>query len=129
MVAKDIPANRSFILAGKKEFDSIRSILLKNNMQHEILGRIDPHNRVDTDALGSIKQLPALITKHHATEIIFGIDSFSAKEMIGLIQQLPAGLSFRIHFAGTFSIVGSKHKGSSGDCVAIDKLPNYSIRN
>jgi len=127
--AKDIPANRSFILAGKKEFDSIRSILLKNSMQHEILGRIDPHNRIDTDALGSIKKLPALIAKHHATEIIFGIDSFSAKEMISLIQQLPAGMSFRIHFAGTFSIVGSKHKGSAGDCVAIDKLPNYSIRN
>jgi len=114
-----IHGERCFIIADKKEFNFIRSILQKNNIQQEIIGRISPHHSMEEDAIGNLQQLPVLVAKQNAKEIIFCVNEFSAKEMITLMQQLPTGISFRFHFAGTFSIVGSKHKESSGNYIAI----------
>ncbi|MEP7107770.1 MAG: glycosyltransferase family 2 protein [Ferruginibacter sp.] len=111
---------RCFIIADKKEFVFITSILQKNNKHHGIVGRINPHQSIGKEDAGNIQQLSLLIDRQHVKEIILCTNGFSAKEMIALIQELPPGLNFRFHFAGTLSIVGSNRKESAGEYIAID---------
>ena len=113
-----IHVKRCFIIADKKEFDFIISILQKSDTRQEIIGRINPHHSMEEDTVGNLQQLHVLVVRKNAKEIIFCVNGFSAKEIIALIQQLPTGVSFKFHFAGTLSIVGSKRKESSGDCIA-----------
>ncbi|MEO5888622.1 MAG: glycosyltransferase family 2 protein [Ferruginibacter sp.] len=112
---------RCLIIAGETEFDFIRSVLQENNRQQEIIGRINPGSAVTGDAMGSLQQLSGLVVKENATEIIFCTDDFSTKEAISIIQQLKEEIFFRFHFAGTFSIVGSKYEKSAGDFIAISR--------
>lgn len=109
---------RCFIVANKRVFDFIESILNKNNLAKNIVGRINPSNIREEDAVGDLQQLSFLITGKNVNEIIFCINGYSAIEAINLMEQLSSGISFRFHFEGAVSIVGSSHKSSSGDCTA-----------
>lgn len=110
--------NRCFIIADKKEFNFIISILQRNKMRQEIIGRINPLLTIEEGAAGNLKQLPILVANQNVNEIIFCINGFSVKETITLIQRLPSNINFRFHFADSFSIVGSNRKEASGNSIA-----------
>lgn len=55
------------------------------------------------------------ITKQPADEIIFCEKGISFKKIIGWMQTLPATTSYKIHAAGSSSIVGSNLKNTHGD--------------
>ena len=114
---KESPVVKCLIVAGRDDFDLIKSILQKNNLPLKIVGRINPGDSINDQAAGTLPQLRDLVDKQNVKEIIYNIKELSAKEMITLIQQLPASLSSRFHFAGTCSIVGSRLKESAGDCI------------
>ncbi len=113
---KSAAKERCFIIADEKEFSIIQSILQKNNIELDVIGRTDSIN--STDIVGNISQLPTLINHQGVKELIFSINTVSSKETIALMELLPAGLHFRFHFAETNSIVGSNNKASSGNCIA-----------
>jgi GT2 family glycosyltransferase len=115
---KTAPKERCFIISDKKEFNFIQSILQKNKIELDVIGRVDPGISTSDDVVGNVSILPSLISREHVKELIFAMNSMSAKETISIIERLPAGLHFRFHFAGTHSIVGSNNKESSGNCVA-----------
>ena len=114
---KESPVEQCLIVAGREDFDLIKSILQKNNLPIKIVGRINTVDSLNEQSAGNLQQLPSLIDKQNVKEIIYSIKELSAKEMIMLIQQLPANISSRFHFAGTYSIVGSRLKESAGDCI------------
>ena len=115
---ESILEERCFIIADKKVFDSITSILKKNSLQQTIIGRINPLNTMEGHAVGNLDQLPFLLERQNVNSLIVCINGYSAKEVIQLMQQLPAGIIYRLHFMGTVSIVGSRDEASSGDCIA-----------
>ncbi|MCW3089245.1 MAG: glycosyltransferase [Ferruginibacter sp.] len=100
----------SLIVADKKEFDFIESVLQNYKGGPKIIGRVSPNYLVEEEAIGNLHQLTLLLRKHAIKEIIFGMDGITAKETIGLLQGLPGDIHSRFHFAGTFSIVGSDQK-------------------
>lgn len=110
---------KCFIIADKTDFNFIVSILQKNNTHPEGFARINPQHSVEVGAIGNLQQLPQLVVRKNVKEIIFCINGLAAKDMISVMQQLPAGISFWFHFEDSFSIVGSNRKDASGDCIAI----------
>ncbi len=110
---------RCYILADDKEYNFIVSLLQKNNIEPEFIGRINPNDLKKEKLPANYQQLSFLVTQPNAQEIICCINGFTAKQIISLIQQLPTGMRFRFHFAGSLSIVGSSSKESTGDCIAI----------
>ncbi|MEJ7586052.1 MAG: glycosyltransferase family 2 protein [Ferruginibacter sp.] len=106
-----------FIIAEKGEYDRVKSILEKSNRQQQIIGRINPHQSKEEDSMGNITQLAMLVARHKAKEIICCVNGFAAKEMIAILQDIPTGMVFKIHFAGTVSIVGSSNEKTSGDYI------------
>ncbi|MEO7769352.1 MAG: glycosyltransferase family 2 protein, partial [Ferruginibacter sp.] len=117
---EDFKETDCFVVAGKAQFDFISSVFQKNKTEQKIIGRINPGFSVEKDAIGNLQQLALLAGKQNIKEIIFGVDGFPAKEMITLMQELPKGMHFKFHFAGTFSIVGSNQRELQGDYMSID---------
>jgi GT2 family glycosyltransferase len=115
---KNMQKERCFIVSDKKDFASIHTILQKNNIGPIVIGRIEPTNLSNQDALGNLAELPVLIKREGVKELIFSINAISAKETITLIQLLPPDLQFRFHFTQTRAIIGSNNKESSGNYIA-----------
>ena len=100
-------AYNTIIVSNEKDISFITGSKQKSGMTERILGRVN-NNTTDTDnVMGSIQQLPALVKKYKAKEIIFCEDGLSFKEMISTIQQIPAGVRYKFHASGSGSIVGS----------------------
>ena len=57
------------------------------------------------------------ITTHNPDEIIFCEGELSYRKIIQIMQQLPSNISFRIHAAGSGSIVSSDSKNTSGNVL------------
>ena len=72
-------------------------------------------------SLGNIEQLPNLVIKYPVKEIIFCENGLSYKEIINLLQNLPARMRNKFHASGSSSIVGSDSRKESGDYVSISK--------
>jgi hypothetical protein len=107
---------KCLIVAGTKDENFIRSILQKNNVQQAVIGSIDPNQFMPTNI---VTHLSMEVNKTRPKEIIFCIHEFAAKDMIQLLEQLADGIDFKIHFAGTLSIVGSRNKESAGNCFTV----------
>lgn len=108
-------SNKCIIIADKNEFDFIKAILEKNNLQQNIAGRISPNRCLEEGAIGNLDSLPGLVINKKVEEVIFCINSFTAKETISMIQQLTAGINARFHFKGSVGIVESKLQASHSD--------------
>ena len=105
---------KCLIVGDKKDVDSIKSILQKNNLDQAVIGSINPNQSLQAD---TVKHLSMQVNKDQPKELIFCVNEFAAKDMIQLLEQLPAGINYKIHFAGTHSIVGSMNKETTGDYI------------
>jgi hypothetical protein len=111
--------NEKCLLIGEtKDFKFVESILQKNNIKWIVDDLVNPHAMATDKAVVNMDVIHSTITRQHIKAIVFCINDFSAKEVIGLMELFPAGLDFRFHFAGTFSIIGSNQKDFSGDCFS-----------
>ncbi|HMI77248.1 MAG TPA: glycosyltransferase [Ferruginibacter sp.] len=112
---------QTIVVSGKKDFTAIIKLMQKAGMPERVLGRVNNYTNETEEALGNIEQLPGLIKKYPVKEIIFCENGLSFKEIINIIQTLPAGVRNKFHASGSSSIVGSDSKDMSGDYVAVNK--------
>lgn len=110
---------QTILVASETDFAEVTEILNSAGMPERILGRV---SNVVTDkspsAMGDIQQLENLVTMYPVKEIVFCEDGLSFKEIINIIQHLPAGMRNKFHASGSSSIVGSDDKDDSGKYVA-----------
>ncbi len=113
--------HQTIVVSDEKDFIVIKDLMQKAGMKERVLGRINNKAGGAGAALGSIMQLPNMVKKYLVKEIIFCENGFSFKEIISIIQELPAGVRNKFHASGSSSIVGSDSKDLSGDYVTIEK--------
>ncbi len=111
---------QTIIVSNEKDFITINKLMINVGMQERVLGRVGPVEKEETThLLGSIEQLPGLIQKYRIREVIFCENGLRLKEIIALINKLPAATRNKFHASGSRSIVGSDSKNVSGDYVAV----------
>ena len=115
---KSTSSGAGLIVATEKEYDFIYGLLKKNNLQHQFPGRVNIIHTPGESALVNSLILQQLVEKNQSQEIIFSASGLSVKEIIYFIQHLRGGINYSFHFEGTLSIVGSRQKDSSGECIA-----------
>jgi len=118
---KSLHIRNCFVVGGNKEFDFVKSILQNNDKGLEVVGRVEPHASIGENSLANPEKLTMLIKEHKVRELIFCVNGLLSKDIIRLVQRLPAGIGCWYHFEGSYSIVGSRDKDSAGDYVAIDR--------
>lgn len=113
---------QTIVVSNEKDFIAINKLMMNVGMQERVLGRIGRGVKEETTGtLGGIEQLPGLIQKYRIREVIFCENGLRLKEIINLIDKLPAGTRNKFHASGSRSIVGSDSKNVSGDYVAAAK--------
>lgn len=124
---RDKAAHTTTLIAGTpEEYEQVKQLLEEAGLQQRVLGRLAVNDN-DDKALGNWKNLRALADTIPFREIIFcrGVLSFS--DILQSLQQLPQGLVAKIHTTGSYSIVGSDSKDSSGE--AVSKENGFKLSN
>ncbi len=116
----NVPAVATFIVAAENEYSAIFSLLKKANLNWFIVGRIEPGKINNSNALGSLKDLPELANRFAIKKIVFCIGALSLKEITNVLQNTNFRVSYLFHTAGSTSIVGSNDKNTTGDCIAVE---------
>jgi hypothetical protein len=93
-------------------------------LQERILGFISVIEN-ETGAIAYLKSSDLLRSPVNFKEVIFCEGSLSFKEIIQLVQTLPANKSIKFHASKSRSIVGSDSKNASGE--ALSKENGYKI--
>ncbi len=101
---------RILIVANEKDFTFVEDVLLNGPQRTRILGMVNNDLTPAAKTLGTIEQLPVLVKKYKADELIFCENGLSFKDIISAIQQMPPGIQSKIHASGSDSIVGGKSK-------------------
>ena len=109
---------QTIVVAAENDFFTISAMLQNAGMTERILGRVSNDSTGTKPVLGNIKQLPALVKKYQVKEIIFCENGLSFKEIISSINALPGTIKNKFHASGSYSIVGSDSKNTSGDFIA-----------
>ncbi len=107
------------IIAGsEKEYADVLVLLKEAALHKRVLGRLAVQEN-DTTALGYWKNMPQLSATLPFREIIYCQGSLSFKDIItGISNRVPRNMKTKIHAAGTYSIVGSDSKDTSGEAVS-----------
>ena len=109
--------HNTLVGAGEKDYLYIKDMIQRSGRKLKIVGRVKKDATVAGEAMGNMEQLPGLIEKYQAKEIIFCGGELEFKEMISTIRQLPRGLNYKFHAEGSSSIVGSNNKDRNGDII------------
>jgi GT2 family glycosyltransferase len=109
---------QTVVVAAEKDFFVIDDLLLKAGMTGRVLGRVGEGVPEKVPILGTMDQLPDLVTKYQIKEIIFCENGLSFKAIIACIRALPGTIRNKFHASGSSSIVGSDSKNSSGVFIA-----------
>ncbi len=115
--AKKMPPgfNKCLIIGDNKNVDNINSILQKNIFIQTVTESINPKQSLLAE---TVEHLYTKVNKVQPKELIFCVNDLIAKDMIQLMEQLPAGIDYKFHFTGTHSIVGSMNKETTGNYIA-----------
>lgn len=118
--AKESIDNRKILIAGtQQDFIAIKNILSKYGTQSKLIGRLTLNNDNNENALMPLEQWLHNRNLLSADEIIFCIG-----EKLGMQQVIPLlikqkGLSYKFHFAGSNSIIGSDDSNYAGEVVSL----------
>lgn len=115
-----VPAFATLIVAAENEYPAVINLLKDAGLNWFVIGRVEPNKTDNIDALGSLKELPELISRFAVKKIIFCIGELPVKEIIKVIQNINLPVSFLFHTVGSVSIVGSNNKNTVGVCIAVD---------
>ena len=118
-------SKKTIVAADEKNYLTVTRILQNAEMSDRVLGRVSTEKAQSANSLGTIQQLPELIKKYSVKEVIFCENGLSFSTIITLIQELPNGVRYKFHAAGSTSIVGSDSQHSSGNYLGGGK--KYSI--
>lgn len=108
----------ALVVSDEKSFGLIKSLLINNNTQCEILGRIGSDAsqfQYNTDLIGSLDQLDSLIGIYHPDEIIFNLDDFSADYLFNALKKHGDSLKIYGYSKNALGIVGSHLSTQPGE--------------
>ena len=121
----------TLIIASAGEYEQAVQLMEAAGMEEKILGRVAVAEN-DPTAIGYWSKLDMLSQAVPFKEAVFCEGTLSFKNIIDLIERSAGKIKFKIHAAGSQSIVGSDSKDSSGEALSgenIVKLTNpYNLR-
>lgn len=110
----------TYVIAGSAtEYQEVMQLLDEAGIRQQVLGRVAVEE-TDTAAIGHVNQLQAISGLLPFREVIFCQGTLSFAAIIEAIRQLPAGITAKIHAAGSKSVIGSESKDSSGESVSVE---------
>ena len=123
--------NRILIIADAQEAGRIRSLIGLFGMDPRFAGSVTPRvENKHTDSLGTMQQLPELITYYHVDEIIFSADDISVEEIIyHMVRLADYKVQFKIAPPRSMSVIGSSSRHRSGDLYFQEANPMTSPGN
>lgn len=116
-LAAVVKKQQTIVVGTEEEYHKLVDWLAKAGCGLQITGRVSV-DRQRENAIGLVEDLPVLIRKGGAKQVIFCSGRMTYKAIIDAVQKLPANVSVRFHARGTDSIVGSDSKNRSGVFVA-----------
>ncbi len=120
-VAPDDTRKQRVLLVSNEEGEqAVRHLWQQAHIEKQIIGRIEPTASVSPQALGALSELPQLAGVFQATEIIFVQGVLSFQSIISAMQACGVGYEYKLHSAGTDSIIGSNSKNTAGDLYTTD---------
>ncbi|MEO6639246.1 MAG: hypothetical protein ABIN25_13290, partial [Ginsengibacter sp.] len=123
-----IERNELVIAGTEPEFDKVYSLLENAALHQRILGRIEPGGNGEKKSLGNIKDLNMVVRHYPVKEVILCRDNtFSYKEIIEAITELPRHVRIRIYTDCTNTIIGSENSNAAGNFLSGDS--RYLLEN
>jgi hypothetical protein len=107
----------TLIAGSAAEYDQVTALLRDAGLHQRILGRASVEGG-DSHAIGSWRQLSSLSISLTFREVIYCEGTLSFSDIITGLQQMPKGITAKIHAYGSGSIVGSDSKDTSGEAVS-----------
>lgn len=121
----------TLIVASANEYEEAIQLMKAAGMEEKVLGRVAVAEN-DSTAIGHWSRLGMLSQTIPFQEVIFCEGTLSFKNIIKSIEKSAGKVKFKIHGAGSQSIVGSDSKDSSGQALSKEnglKLANpYNLR-
>lgn len=108
---------QTLIVGSQQEFDKAKQLLYEAGLREKILGRVAV-NENDSQGIGYWKNLRMLSPSVPFGGVIFCEGTLSYKDIIEVMQQLPANCKIKFFTSRSNSIVGSDSKDHSGEAVS-----------
>jgi len=108
---------KNVLIAGsEKESKRVLQLLQSSGVRAELLGLVAPDGTpVQESFLGSVSELPDLVSVYQADEVIFCSSDIPARRVFGLMSLLGPRLEYKLVPRGSNSIIGSNSKDSQGE--------------
>jgi GT2 family glycosyltransferase len=116
----NVSAVATLIVAAENEYPAVIDLLKDAGLNWFVIGRIEPGKIDNSNALGSLKDLPELTNRFAIKKMVFCIGELSVKEITNVLQNTNLRVSYLFHTAGSTSIVGSNDKNKTGDYIAVE---------
>jgi len=107
----------TLIIASAGEYEQAVQLMKAAGMEEKILGRVAVTEN-DPTAIGYWSKLDMLSQAVPFKEAVFCEGTLSFKDIIDSIERSAGKIRFKIHAAGSQSIVGSDSKDSSGEALS-----------
>ena len=116
--------NRRFIIVGQRdEAERVAELLHKTWLTPAFVGLVSIKNNTEKDGqfIGTIEQLPEIITIYKISEVIFCSKSLPHQVIIDKMSELQhLRIDFKIAPEDSLSIIGSNSINTSGDLYTVD---------
>ncbi len=114
------------VIAGSQsEYNETLQLLKEASLDKKVLGRVVIHDE-DERSIGNLQEIKKLASQVSFRELIYCEGTLSFKDIIVNMQQLPKGISTKIHALGSSSMVGSQSSDVSGEAVSKENGFNLS---
>lgn len=121
----------TLIIASAKEYEKAVQLMKAAGIEEKILGRVAVIES-DSTAIGYWSRLDLLSQAVPFKEAVFCEGTLSFRSIIDSIERSAGKIKFKIHAAGSQSIVGSDSKDSSGEALskenALKLADPYNLR-
>jgi O-antigen biosynthesis protein len=115
-VEPDTTANHRVLIVGRGEDeDEVKRLFNQAYIEKNVLGSVSPFPVKDGYQLAGFHQLKGISQVYGISEVIFTQRDLSFKQIIEAIQDCGSHLDYKIHCAGTNSVIGSNSKNTAGD--------------
>ena len=124
---EDDEHRQTVIVGTEKEFLAARELMMEAGMEERVLGRVEVMDNSDGSAVGTIRQLGALIKMYPIREVVFCQGKLTFATIIETLNQIPSHTRIKFHAASSNSIIGSDSKDVSGKIISANKAMKLSL--
>jgi GT2 family glycosyltransferase len=116
------PGKRLVIVGREAEARRVQGLLDRYEVDVDLAGFVRPDDEPfdDERLLGSLEELPDIVTVFGVDELIFCGRDLRAADIIAWMTRLGTGLDYKIVPRDAVSIIGSNSRNSAGDLYSID---------